>query len=188
MSRLAYCAADERNIAMKLRQGFAMLVLSGVGLAVFTGARAHAADDQKPWVLDSNNWQQGKDLLPEPILNRVKNGEYHYKVVPVDPEKFKQNYSKKFWEASEANAGKFDVDTATCGLKDVKTGKMPDFYFGYPFPKIDPQDPNAACKMAWNFTSANQMGNGQGATFTLNGIDMNGEFKRIRLWLHINSY
>jgi hypothetical protein len=149
---------------------------------------AAGSDGQKPWVLDSNNWQLGKELLPEPILNRVKNGEYWYKVVPVDPEKLKQNYSKKFWEASEANDGKYDVDAATCGLKDVKTGKIPDFYFGYPFPKIDPKEPLAACKMAWNFTAANQMGNGQGATFTLNGIDGSGEFRRIKLWLHIMSY
>jgi Protein of unknown function (DUF1329) len=157
-------------------------------LAVTFGGTALAADDGKPWVLDSNNWQLGKDLLPEVVLNRVKSGEYSYKVVPVDPEKLKQNYSKQFWAASEANAGKYDVDPPTCGLKDVKTGKMPDFYFGYPFPKIDPKDPNAACKMAWNFNAANQMGNGQGATFTLNGIDGSGEFKRIKLWLHTESF
>ena len=42
----------------------------------------------------------------------------------------------------------------------------------------------AACKMAWNFDAANSMGEGQGATFTLNGIDTSGEFKRIKLWLH----
>src|SRR5512139_2215820 len=65
---------------------------------------------------------------------------------------------------------------------------MPDVYFGYPFPKIDPKDPNAACKMAWNFTAANQMGNGQGATFTINGVDTNGEFKRLKLFLHTNSF
>jgi hypothetical protein len=147
-----------------------------------------AEDTGKPWTLDSNNWQLAKDLLPEQILNRVKNGEYSFKIVPVDPDKLKQNYSKKFWEASESNAGKFDLDPATCGLKDVKTGKVPDFYFGYPFPKIDPKEPQAACKMAWNFTAANQMGNGQGATFTLNGIDGSGEFKRIKIWLHTNSF
>jgi hypothetical protein len=161
-----------------------------MALTVVFGIRQVRADDQdKPWTLDQNNWQLGKDLLPEVVLNRVKSGEYYYKVVPVDPVKLKQNYSKKFWEASEGNDGKFDIDTATCGLKDVKTGKMPDFYFGYPFPKIDSKgDPNAACKMAWNFTAANQMGNGQGATFTLNGIDGTGEFKRIKIWLHGNSF
>ena len=101
---------------------------------------------------------------------------------------FSSFVSKKFWAASEANAGKFDVDQATCGLKEVSTGQMPPYFFGYPFPKIDPKDPQAACKMAWNFESANQMGNGQGATFTLNGIDASGEFKRIKTFLHLNGY
>jgi hypothetical protein len=161
-------------------------------LACFLQAGTLCADEvgggNEPWILDSNSWQQAEKLLPEVVLNRVKSGDYWYKVVPVDPEKFKQNYSKKFWEASEANAGKYDVDPATCGLKDVATGKIPDFYFGYPFPKIDPKEPNAACKMAWNFEAANSMGEGAGATFTLNGIDTSGEFKRIKLWLHANNF
>ncbi len=171
-----------------VRTGLRWAVWVAALTVMFVREPVLAQEDSKPWTLDSNNWQLGKDLLPEVVLNRVKSGEYYFKVVPVDPEKLKQNYSKKFWEASESNAGKFDVDTATCGLKDVKTSKMPEFYFGFPFAKIDPKDPNAACKMAWNFSAANQMGNGQGATFTLNGIDGTGEFKRIKLWLHINSF
>jgi hypothetical protein len=94
-----------------------------------------------PWVLDSNNWQLGEELLPEPVLQRVKRGDYSYRVVPVDPERFKQNYSQRFWDASAANAGKFDVDAETCGLKDVATGEIPEFYFGYPFPTIERDDP-----------------------------------------------
>jgi len=156
--------------------------------ALLTGGPAGAQEDQKPWTLDANNFQLAQELLPEVALNRVKNGEYTFNVVPVDPDKFKQLYSEKFWAASQANEGKFDLDPATCGLKDKATGKIPDFYFGFPFPNIDPKDPQAACKMAWNFESANQMGNGQGATFTLNGIDSTGEFKRIKTWLHLNSY
>ncbi len=142
----------------------------------------------KPWTLDSNNWQQAQGLLPEVVLNRVRNGDYWYTVQPVEPEKFKQNYSQEFWAASEANAGKYDIDEETCGLKDVNTGRMPEHSFGYPFPHIDPKDPQAGCKMAWNFAAANAMAGGQGATFTLNGIDTNGEFKRIKVWLHANSY
>jgi hypothetical protein len=173
---------SRQQVGLRWTPWLAMLALT------LGGGPVLAEEDGKPWILDSNNWQLGEKLLPEVVLNRVKSGEYHYKVVPVDPEKLKQNYSKKFWEASEANAGKFDVDAPTCGLKDIKTGKIPDFYFGYPFPKIDPKEPNAACKMAWNFTAANQMGNGQGATFTLNGIDSSGEFKRLKVWLHVNSF
>jgi hypothetical protein len=150
------------------------------------GAESRAAGE--PWILDSNNWQQAQGLLPDVVLNRVKSGDYWFKVQPVDPDKFKQNYSKKWWDASEANAGKYDVDPATCGLKDVSTGKQPEFWFGFPFPRIDSKDPFAACKMAHNFDIANGMGQGQGATFTLNGIDGNGEFKRIKLWLHAMSF
>jgi hypothetical protein len=113
--------------------------LVSLGIAATRAAGEDTTAEPGPWVLDSNNWQLGKELLPEVVLNRVKSGEYHYTVVPVDPVKFKQNYSKAFWEASEANAGKFDVDPPTCGLKDLKTGKMPGFYFGYPFPTIDPK-------------------------------------------------
>ncbi|MBI1818627.1 MAG: DUF1329 domain-containing protein [Deltaproteobacteria bacterium] len=171
-------------------RGVALAIgLGATALTITFAARAAIAEDEgKSWILDSNNWQQGEGLLPDAILKRVKDGQYWYKVVPVDPDKFKQNYSKAFWSASEGNDGKFDVDAATCGLKDVRTGKVPEFYFGYPFPKIDKADPNAACKMAWNFSASNSMGNGQGATFTLNGIDGSGEFKRLKVWLHVNAF
>src|SRR4051794_40884817 len=142
--------------------------LCAVALSTGVAARAGEAAPNEPaknepvthepgktWMLDSNNWQQAEGLLPPVVLDRVKKGDYWYKVVSVDPDEFKQNYSKKFWDASEANAGKYDLDPETCGLKDVKTGKVPDFYFGYPFPTIDKNDPLAACKMAWNFDSAN---------------------------------
>src|SRR5262249_13155433 len=42
----------------------------------------------------------------------------------------------------------------------------------------------AGCKIAWNFTFAGLQGGGGGATFTLNGIDTNGEFRRIKAFLH----
>jgi hypothetical protein len=172
----------------RLRRLGAAILCSAFFAAAPVFAQGSATDQQKPWVLDANNHQLAKDLLPEVVLNRVKNGEYTYNVVPVDPDKFRALYSKKFWEAGETNAGKYDVDAATCGLKEVSTGQMPSYFFGYPFPKIDPKDPQAACKMAWNFEAANQMGNGQGATFTLNGIDATGEFKRIKTFLHLNGY
>ncbi|GIW42531.1 MAG: hypothetical protein KatS3mg076_3108 [Candidatus Binatia bacterium] len=160
------------------------VVVWGLG----AGAAVQGEEKLEPWILDQNNWQQAEGLLPDVVLKRVRDGDYWFRVQPVDPEKFKQNYSQRFWEATEANEGKYDVDPETCGLKDVKTGKMPDFYFGFPFPKIDPDDPMAGCKAAWNFTAANGMNEGAGATITLNGIDTGGEFKRLKLSLHGVSY
>jgi len=122
---------------------------------------ARAASDDQPWVLDANNWQEGKDLLPDPVLKRLKDGQYWFKVVPVDPQKFKDNYSKKFWDATAANEGKYDIEAKNCGLKDKATGKI-------------------------QFAGA--QGGGGGATFTLNGVDSSGEFRRVKAFIHSMGY
>jgi hypothetical protein len=129
-----------------------------LALASAAPAVADSAAMGEPWILDSNNWQQAENLLPEVVLERIKKGDYWYKVQPVDPEKFKANYSPQFWAATESNAGKYDVKDDICGLQEKATGKLPDYWFGLPFPQIDPKDPKAGCKMAWNFEAANSHG------------------------------
>jgi hypothetical protein len=146
-----------------------------------------AAQD-KAWTLDQSNWEKAEGLLPDSVLKRLKAGEYTFKVAPLDDERFKQNLGANYWTASEANAGKYDLDPETCGLKYADSGEIPDHVFGQPFPKIDPKDPLAGCKIAWNFYLGNQLGGGVGATFTLNGIDPQGEFRRIKMYLHVNGY
>src|SRR5439155_9085059 len=94
------------------------------------------------------------DLVPEPVLKHLQKGEYWFKVVPVDAKKFHDNYAKKFWDLTAANEGKYELDEATCGLKEKATGKNPEFVVGLPFPKVDPNDSQAGCKIAWNFTFA----------------------------------
>src|SRR5213593_2197693 len=122
--------------------------------AVLVAGVLTAAADEQPWTLEASNWEKGKDLLPEPVVKRLQKGEYWFKVVPVDHEKFHHNYSQAFWDATAANADKYDLDAETCGLKDRATGKIPAFVFGLPFPKIDRSDAQAGCKIAWNFTMA----------------------------------
>ena len=140
------------------------------------------------WTLNKDNWQKAEGLLPDVVLKRVKAGDYTFTVAPIDDQKFKENYTSNYWAASEANEGKYELDAETCGIKSTETGELPDHIWGQPFPRIDPKDPLAACKVAWIFYLANQMGEGVGATFTLNGIDRNGEFRRVKMWLHANSY
>ncbi len=156
-------------------------------LALVLAGPAGAADD-KEWILDANNWQEGKDLLPEPVVKRLQAGEYWFKVVPVDPVAYKNNYAKKFWDGTASNEGKFDLDEKTCGLKDKATGKIPDFLIGLPFPKVEPSDPQAGCKIAQNFAFAGAQGGGGGATFSLNGIDSNGEFRKVKAYIHAMGY
>lgn len=154
-----------------------LFVVALLSLAVATAVAA----EEPPWTLGQNNWQDGEGLLPPQVLERIRNGDYSYRIVPVDPAKFRANYSRRFWEASEANAGKYEIAPDVCGMIDKATGKVPTSFFGLPFPRIDPQDPQAGCKIAWNFTSASMQGEGGGATFTINGLDREGEFKHIKV-------
>ncbi|MFN8545386.1 MAG: DUF1329 domain-containing protein [Candidatus Binatia bacterium] len=151
-------------------------------------ATGQAASDTQPWILDANNWQEGKDLLPDPVVKRLQKGEYWFKVLPVDPKKFHDNYSQKFWDATKQNDGKYDVEEKQCGLRDKATGKIPDFLIGMPFPSIDPQDPNAGCKIAHNFNFASLASGGGGATFSLNGVDTSNEFRRVKAFIHSMGY
>jgi hypothetical protein len=59
----------------------------------------------------------------------------------------------------ESNKGKYDVD-ADGLIVDLKTGKLPEFVDGLPFPEIDLEDPNVASKIMYNkhfytYTSGN---------------------------------
>ena len=170
------------------RRWFVALTAAAVVAAPTLGRAETQPLPEGAWKLNKDNWQKAENLLPDPVLKRVKAGDYTFTVVPVDDQKFKENYTSNYWAASEANEGKYELDAETCGIKSTETGELPDHIWGQPFPRIDPKDPLAACKVAWNFYLANQMGEGVGATFTLNGIDRNGEFRRIKMWLHANSY
>jgi Protein of unknown function (DUF1329) len=156
------------------------------GALVLLAGAGRAADG--PWTLDATTWERGKDLVPEPVLRRVKAGEYRFPVVPADPARFRDNYSRAFWDASAKNAGKYDLEPKTCGLREVATGKVPEFYFGYPFPTITRDDPRAGCKIAWNFTAAGYMAGGTGASFYLTGLDTHGAYRTVRTRLQATAY
>ena len=93
---------------MKVTFALCAAVFAAWLVAPCTGARA--GDDDKPWTLDANNWQEGKDLLPDPVLKHLQKGDYWFKVVPIDRDKFHHNYSKAFWDATEANCHTPPVD------------------------------------------------------------------------------
>ena len=64
--------------------------LLAAAAVLLTGGLAQA-DGGGEYVLDASNWQKAEKLLPEPVLKRVKSGDYQMKVVPVDSAKFKEN-------------------------------------------------------------------------------------------------
>ena len=99
-------------------------------------------------MIDKTNAEQAQGLIPDPVLNWVKKGEGSMTVgeLSYNPDEFLPPPAKA---SMESNKGKYDVD-AEGGIVDVKTGKLPEFIDGMPFPEIDPQDPHAGEKIMYN--------------------------------------
>ena len=117
---------------------------------VFTLSMVHAASaDVSPGdVIDKTNWDKAKGLLPEPVLNWVKKGDFTLQIdtLNYNPTDFFPAFAKK---AFETNAGKYELDKDD-GIIEVKTGKLPKNIIGIPFPKVSPDDPKAGQKLLYN--------------------------------------
>ncbi len=99
-------------------------------------------------VIDSTNWQQVQNLLPESIVGYIKKGEF---VLNIG--EFKYDYSmEEAWEkATETNRGKYSLG----GRKEIiesATGSFPKYLYGRPFPDLDKNDPDLGAKIMHNKT------------------------------------
>ncbi len=130
--------------------GRAALVLALVG--VFSLLTPHLpsafAELASGTVIDKTNWQEAEGQIPDPVLNWIKKGDGTMKVgeVPYNPDNFMPPAGQEYMEG---NKGKYDVD-ANGLIIDVKTGKLPEFIDGLPFPEINLEDPNAGAKVMYN--------------------------------------
>jgi len=99
-------------------------------------------------VLNKDNWELAKDLLPPEILRHYKDGEYVNKIIDWPAGTYK--FDPQFKAATEANRGKYAVNPEGT-VVDKATGKQPPLIYGLPFPDIDLKDPEAGIKVLWNF-------------------------------------
>ena len=108
-----------------------------------------ASDGLKPGdTLDSNMWQKAENILPPEVLKHYEKNEYVNKIVSWPEERY--NWPADFQAATKQNAGRYT--TGKLGeILDSSTGKQPPYILGFPFPQIDPADPNAGVKAVWNF-------------------------------------
>ncbi len=120
-----------QRIAMQL--GWA--ITCGALLALATAGRA---DVQPGDVITKENADKYADLLSPGVLWVVKHG-MNIKVVPTR----KLPLPKRYIEATERYAAQ--VKLAQNGLK------LDNYVAGMPFPNIDPNDPQAAVKIMWNY-------------------------------------
>lgn len=139
--------------------------------------------------IDSSNIDRYRALLPDPVARRVERGQYYFKLVDVDPKKFRANYTDRFWQASKQNAGRFRVDETTGGLIDGKTGTIPRAVYGFPFPEVRQDDPQAAVKIVHNYRVRAFQGEGNVHTFDLSDVELDGDLlRRVKIFLSHKYY
>jgi hypothetical protein len=127
-----------------IQQGLATAVALGLACAAVPVSAELKPGDK----LDKSNCQEAKGLLPEHIMENFCAGQYVAEIIEVKDEQFQ--YSKKFKEGSEANAGKYYV-TDDGYLYETATKSWPHYWYGFPFPgEIDSNDPKAANKIMYN--------------------------------------
>jgi len=128
--------------------------------------------------IGKDNVEQYKALLPQPVYDRVRAGEYILPLAPVDADRFHANYTDRFWRASAANKGKYGIDPETGGLTDAATGKIPERFFGLPFPEVQTSDAQAGAKIVHNYRARRMQMDGDFHTFDLSDVTVTGEVLR----------
>src|SRR5262249_8321674 len=97
--------------------------------------------------IDKTNAQVAATVLPPDILKYIASGDFSITVQPTTDLSLRQEYI----DASVVHYG-----TATLG-----DGVLHNYVSGRPFPIIDPQDPQAGVKVAWNLHYRDQGDNAQ---------------------------
>ena len=98
-------------------------------------------------VIDKTNCDKVKDLLPEEFLNVVKKGDWTLNIGEFG---FDYDWDEDYYKLSAANEGKYILGDKK-EILDARTGQIPLFIEGMPFPNIDfDTDPDAAVKFMHN--------------------------------------
>ncbi len=98
-------------------------------------------------VLSQENWQLAQDLMPPEMLKHYKEGAYSNRIVAWPEGTF--TWEQSFLEATEQNRGRYVLGDQGTVIEQA-TGKQPPLIYGFPFPAIDPSDPQAGTKILWN--------------------------------------
>jgi hypothetical protein len=122
--------------------------LLGVALLLVVVAPPAGAELKAGDVLGPDNWQDARGLLPDEFLACYKRGDFRHAVAQYDVERIGDD--PVFRAAMDANRGRYAL-TEQGSIIDARTRQPPDYVYAWPFPDIDPKDPQAAMKIVWNY-------------------------------------
>jgi len=128
----------EVKLEVKRRMSFASALVLTLSLLVVT-SRTRAQDtDLKPGdTIGPHNWQKVEGMVGQNLLRRIKQG-YTFKIA----ERSVYPPPKEYLEATERYSSQ---------VKFGPNGQLLNYVAGVPFPKLNPNDPQAGLKLAWNF-------------------------------------
>jgi len=108
-------------------------------LSLFLAAQARAAEAElRPGdTIGPHNWERVKEMVGENLLSRIKQG-YTFKIKA--PTRYQP--PREYVEATKKHAP---------AVRLGPDGELLNHVAGLPFPQIDPRDPQAGQKVAWNF-------------------------------------
>lgn len=129
---------------MREWRGSAVL-FAAVSLCAFA-ATTGAGEEAPTRRIGSAEVAEVAEFLPESIRRWVERGDF---VLKVGELRYTPRWDRNFLSASEANRGRFTLD-ARLNVVEVTTGAQPAYVFGFPFPEIDPQAPDAGARVLWN--------------------------------------
>jgi len=140
-------------------------------------ATAAFADVSPGDVIDKSNWQKIQGMVPDPVLEYVKNGEFVLNIgtLNLDP---KTSYPEFAIEANKKNVGKYEINSKQ-EIVEKATGKAPSLV-GLPFPNLDPNVPMAAEMALYNAQIARYLcGNVYFANTVVEWIGQSGFEKKV---------
>ncbi len=123
-----------------------LLVLAAPGRAQ-TDAAPPAAGLKPGEVLSRSNWQQAQGLLPPETLKHYELGEYENRIVDFPNGAYR--WEPEFAAATESNRGKYVLNEFGT-IVHKSDGTQPPYIYGFPFPDVDANDPQAGLKILWN--------------------------------------
>jgi hypothetical protein len=161
-----------------------MRMIAWVATALLLAAAARA--ELKPGdVLGPDNWQEARGLLPEEFLASYRRGDFRHRVGDFSIDRIGDD--PVFREAVEANRGRYALSPEG-SIVDVRTGQAPEYVYAWPFPDIDPADPQAAMKIVWNFFYTMYYGGNAHYRADLLWVSRRGLDRSIEVDSHVKYY
>jgi hypothetical protein len=155
----------------------AFLLLLIVGTA---GAELKPGDTLGP-----DNWEQARGLLPDEFLESYRRGDFRHPIGDFAIDRIGDD--PVFSAELAANRGRYALSPAG-SIIDTRTGQPPDYVYAWPFPDIDPADPQAAMKVVWNYFYTVYYGGNSHYRADLQWVSRRGLDRAIEVDSHVKHY